>query len=59
MMFCRQRTIHKRLRNFLWDISHHEALETSIVPIGDGVALCYKKKEVEFKEFEEGEDDAE
>ena len=55
----RQRTIHKRLRNFLWDISHHEALETSIVPIGDGVALCYKKKEIEFKEFEEGEDDAE
>ena len=55
----RQRTIHKRLRNFLWDISHHEALETSIVPIGDGVALCYKKKEIEFKEFEEGEDDGE
>lgn len=55
----RQRTIHKRLRNFLWDISHHEALETSIVPIGDGVALCYKKKEIAFKEFEEGEDDGE
>lgn len=42
----RQRTIHKRLRNFLWDITHHEALETSIIPIGDGLALCYKKKEV-------------
>ena len=42
----RQRTIHKRMRNFLWDISHHEALETSIIPIGDGVALCYKTKEI-------------
>jgi len=41
----RQRTIHKRMRNFLWDISHHEALETCIIPIGDGVALCYKIKD--------------
>lgn len=43
----RQRTIHKRLRTFLWDITHHEALETSIIPIGDGMALCYKIKETE------------
>ena len=35
----RQRTIHKRLRNFLWEITHHDALETSIIPIGDGVAM--------------------
>ncbi len=43
----RQRTIHKRMRNFIWDITHHDALETSIIPIGDGMALCYKKKETE------------
>lgn len=43
----RQRTIHKRLRTFLWDITHHNALETSIIPIGDGMALCYKTKETE------------
>lgn len=43
----RQRTIHKRLRTFLWDITHNEALETSIIPIGDGMALCYKTKETE------------
>ncbi|WP_352399043.1 O-methyltransferase [Anaerotignum sp.] len=43
----RQRTIHKRLRTFLWDITHNEALETSIIPIGDGMALCYKTKEIE------------
>lgn len=41
----RQRTIHKRMRNFLWDISHHDCLESSIIPVGDGVALCYKKKD--------------
>lgn len=43
----RQRTIHKRLRSFLWEITHNEALETSIIPIGDGMALCYKTKEIE------------
>lgn len=42
----RQRTIHKRLRSFLWDISHHPALESAIVPIGDGMAICCKTKEV-------------
>lgn len=45
----RQRTIHKRLRNFLWDISHNDALESSIVPIGDGLAVCIKIKETEEK----------
>ena len=43
----RQRTIHKRLRNFLWDLTHHEALETAIVPIGDGLAVCTKIKEIQ------------
>lgn len=42
----RQRTIHKRLRSFLWDISHTDVLESSIVPIGDGLAVCVKVKEV-------------
>lgn len=46
----RQRTIHKRLRTFLWDITHHDCLETSILPVGDGVALCYKTKEIEGEE---------
>lgn len=45
----RQRTIHKRLRNFLWDISHNDALESSIVPIGDGLAVCVKIKKTEEK----------
>lgn len=51
----RQRTIHKRLRNFLWDISHCEYLESSIIPIGDGMAVCYKIKELDTKKGENNE----
>lgn len=39
----RQRTIHKRMRNFLWDMLYDEEYKSSIMPIGDGVAICYKK----------------
>lgn len=42
----RQRTIHKRMRNFLWNISHSNVLQSSIIPIGDGVAICYKKENI-------------
>lgn len=41
----RQRTIHKRMRNFLWDISHLDCLESSTIPIGDGIVMCTKIKE--------------
>ena len=41
----RQRTIHKRMRNFLWDISHLDCLESSIIPIGDGIVMRTKIKE--------------
>lgn len=43
----RQRTIHKRLREFLYEISNNPALVTSILTIGDGVAVCHKIKETE------------
>ena len=39
----RQRTIHKRMRSFLWEITHNSDLETCVLPIGDGVAVCHKK----------------
>ena len=42
----RQRTIYRRMREFLWEISHNEALQTSILTIGDGVAVCHKIKEI-------------
>ena len=38
----RNRTIHARMREFLYEIKHHEELETSILPLGDGVALSVK-----------------
>ncbi|WP_058485227.1 O-methyltransferase [Defluviitalea phaphyphila] len=38
----RQRTIHKRMRNFLWEIMNNPSLESCVLPMGDGVALCHK-----------------
>ena len=40
----RNRTIHQRMRAYLWEINHHESLKTSILPIADGVTLSYKIK---------------
>ena len=40
----RDRTIHARMREYLYVLKHHEALITSIVPLGDGVALSVKKE---------------
>ena len=38
----RQRTTHSRLRDFLWTIMHSEDLVSSVMPVGDGLALSYK-----------------
>lgn len=35
----RNRTIHARMREYLYILTHHEELETSIVPIGDGITV--------------------
>ncbi|MBQ9984580.1 MAG: O-methyltransferase [Lachnospiraceae bacterium] len=40
----RNRTIHGRMREYLYALKNHELLETSIIPIGDGVALSVKCK---------------
>ncbi len=55
----RQRTIHKRMRNFLWDISHHECLESAIIPIGDGMTICHKIKEIPEENEGENQNDTE
>ena len=39
----RDRTIHKRMREYLYELKHNENLQTSIMPLGDGVALTVKK----------------
>jgi len=40
----RDRTIHMRMREYLYTISHMEELETIILPVGDGIAVSYKIK---------------
>lgn len=40
----RERTIHVRMREYLYLLKHTKELETSILPIGDGVALSVLKK---------------
>ena len=39
----RDRTIHSRMREYLYVIKHHEELETSVIPLGDGVAVSVRK----------------
>lgn len=38
----RNRTIHSRMREYLWELKHRDDLETVILPIGDGVAVSTK-----------------
>ena len=40
----RNRTIHKRMRDYLYEITHMESLTTSILPIGDGVTVSVKER---------------
>lgn len=40
----RKRTIVNRMRSYLDTICNHPLLETSIIPIGDGLAISYKKQ---------------
>ena len=38
----RNRTIHKRIREFLYEVKNNEQLTTSVIPIGDGITLSVK-----------------
>lgn len=38
----RNRTIHARMRDYLYELKHHPQLETVILPVGDGVTLSTK-----------------
>ncbi|MGO1713330.1 MAG: O-methyltransferase, partial [Senegalia sp. (in: firmicutes)] len=42
----RKKTIVRRMRKYLDYISNHESLTTSIIPIGDGMAISYKECEI-------------
>ena len=39
----RNRTIHARMRDYLYELKHHDQLETCILPVGDGVTLSVKR----------------
>lgn len=39
----RNRTIHSRMREYLYVLTHHELLRTSVVPIGDGVTISVRR----------------
>ena len=39
----RDRTIHTRIREYVYELTHNDELITSIVPIGDGITLSVKK----------------
>ena len=41
----RNRTIHKRMREYLFELTHKEGLLTSVVPLGDGIAITMKSHE--------------
>lgn len=40
----RNRTIYKRMREYLYELKHHPCLETSIIPLGDGVTVSVKRE---------------
>ncbi|CRZ33822.1 putative O-methyltransferase YrrM [Herbinix hemicellulosilytica] len=40
----RDRTIHTRMREYLYTITHMDELETIILPIGDGITISYRKQ---------------
>lgn len=39
----RNRTIHKRMREYLYEVTHHPAFVSTVLPIGDGLAVSAKK----------------
>ena len=39
----RNRTIHARMRDYLYELTHHDLFTTTILPVGDGITLSVKK----------------
>ena len=40
----RNRTIHGKMREFLYNIKNMKNLDTTIIPLGDGVAMSWRKQ---------------
>ena len=43
----RNRTIYRRMRDYLYQLTHTEGLVTSVLPLGDGAAVTVKEEERE------------
>lgn len=41
----RNRTIYKRMREYLYELTHREDLVTAVLPIGDGITVSTRVKE--------------
>lgn len=41
----RERTIHSRMREYLYELKHCPLLETAVLTVGDGVAVSARKEE--------------
>lgn len=41
----RNRTIHARMREYLYELKHNALLETVVLPVGDGAALSVKRRQ--------------
>jgi predicted O-methyltransferase YrrM len=39
----RNRTIYKRMREYLYELTHHEELVTAVLPVGDGITVSCRK----------------
>ncbi|MCC8029313.1 MAG: O-methyltransferase [Lachnospiraceae bacterium] len=38
----RNRTIHRRMREYLYELTHHPLLTTAVLPVGDGAAVSVR-----------------
>lgn len=43
----RNRTIHNRMREYLYELKNHPVLDTVILTVGDGIAVSVKKKNID------------
>lgn len=47
----RNRTIHKRMRDYLYELTHNEELVTSVLPVGDGVTVSVRRHDGQTGRF--------
>lgn len=47
----RNRTIHARMREYLYELKHRPQLETVVLPVGDGAALSVKVRDSDNSGF--------